>query len=108
MPEPQKLEIQNEVDENGVPTGGFARGIGVSITWQGAPLGRGGDRRKQTGAYVEDVLEACLGRLKYYQGTKFSCPENVLAISDLEGTLKWLHRRTEDREKRLVDGTSGI
>ena len=104
----QKLEIQNKLDDNGIPTGGFVRGIGIAIAWQDGPVGRDSERKEQTGAYVEDVLEACLIRLKYYQNTKFNCPENVLAISDLEGALKWLQRRTEDREKRLVEGTHGI
>jgi hypothetical protein len=104
----QKLEIQNTLDEKGIPSGGFVRGIGISITWQDSPLGRGADRKEQTGASLEDVLEACLSRLKYYQGTKFNCPENVMALSDLEGALKWIRKRTEGREKRLVEGTHGI
>ena len=101
----QKLEIQNKLDEHGIPTGGFVRGIGISISWQEGPLGRDGERKEQTGAYVEDVLTACLDRLKYYQNTRFSCPENVLAVSGLEDAIKWLKKRTEDREKRLVEGT---
>lgn len=108
MPPLQKLDIQNRLDDEGIPTGGFVRGIGIAIAWQDGPLGRDGDRKVQTGAYVEDVLEACLNRLKYYQSSKFNCPENVLAISELEDALKWLRRRTEDREKRLVEGTHKI
>lgn len=101
----QKLEVLNKLDDKGIPTGGFVRGIGIAIAWQDGPLGRDALRKEQTGAYVEDVLEACLMRLKYYQGTKFNCPENVLTISGLEGALKWLRTRTEEREKRLVEGT---
>jgi hypothetical protein len=108
MSQLQKLDIQNKLDEKGIPTGGFVRGIGIAIAWQEGPLVRDGERKEQTGAYVEDVLVACLDRLKYYQGTKFSCPENVLAVSELEDALKWLRRRTEDREKRLVEGTHQI
>ena len=105
MPQLQKLETQNKLDEHGIPTGGFVRGIGIAISWQEGPLGRDGDRKEQTGAYVEDVLVACLDRLKYYQNTKLSCPENVLAVSELEDAIKWLRIRTLDREKRLVEGT---
>ncbi len=108
MPELQKLDIQNKLDAQGIPTGGFVRGIGIDISWQEGPLGRDGERKEQTGAYVEDVLTACLNRLKYYQNTKFSCPENVLAVSELEDAIKWLRKRTEDREKRLVEGTHRI
>jgi len=104
----QKLETHNKLDEHGIPTGGSVRGIGIAIDWQEGPVGRDGDRKEQTGAYVEEVLVACLDRLGCYQNTKFSCPENVLAVSDLEGAIKWLRRRTEDREKRLVEGTHKI
>src|SRR5258708_3047247 len=105
MHELQKLEIQNKLDENGIPTGGSVHGIGIAISWQDGALGRDAGRKEQTGAYVEDILGACLDRLKYYQNTKFSCPENVLAASEIEGAIKWLRMRTEDREKRLVEGT---
>ncbi|SRR5579871_861037 len=102
----QKLEIQNNLDGNGIPAGGFVRGIGLAINWQEGPSGRGADRKEQTGARVEDVLNACLTRLKYYQGTKFNCPENVLALNGLESALQWLQKRNEDREKRQVKGTT--
>jgi hypothetical protein len=108
MASPQKLDIQNKLDEKGIPTGGFVRGIGIAISWQDGPLVMDGERKEQNGAYVEDVLGACLDRLKYYQNTKFSCPENVLAVSELEGALKWLQRRTEDREKRRVEGIHDV
>lgn len=101
----QTLQFQNKFDENGVPTGGMVKGIGIAISWQDGPLGRPEARKEQNGALVEDLLEACLGRLKQYQETKYSCPENVLAIGAIEEALKWLGKRTEDREKRLVEGT---
>jgi hypothetical protein len=104
----QKLDIQNKLDEQGIPSGGFVRGIGIAIDWQEGPVGRDGNRKEQTGAYVEDVLVACLDRVKYYQNSKFSCPENVLVVSQLEGAIQWLRKRTEDREKRLVEGTHQI
>ncbi|HTC19523.1 MAG TPA: hypothetical protein VK859_01650 [bacterium] len=108
MSQLQKLEFQNKLDANDIPTGGYVRGIGISITWQDGPIGRDGEKKIQNGAFVEDVLEACLSRLKYYQGTKFNCPENVLAVSGIEEAVKWLRQRTEDREKRLVEGTHQI
>ena len=102
----QNLEIANKTDENGIPAGGTAKGIGLSITWQDGPLGRGGDRKAQNGALVEDVLRVCLNRLKFNQASRLNCPENVLAISAVEEALKWLQNRTDDREKRLVEGTN--
>src|SRR6185503_17191007 len=104
----QKLDIQNKLDEHGIPTGGSVHGIGIAIAWQEGPLGRNAHRKEQTGALVEDVLGAYLERLKYYQNSKFSCPENVLAVSGIEGALKWLQKLTEDRENRLVEGTHHI
>jgi len=104
----QKLRIENKFDANGVPTGGTVTGIGIAIHWQDGPQGRNELKETQNGALVEDVLEACLGRLKQFQETRFSCPENVLAASSIEEALKWLHNRTEDREKRLVDGTHEV
>ena len=105
MDELQKLELQNQLDAQGAPTGGHVRGIGIAIDWQNGELGRGIDRKHQTGAYVEDLVAACLARLKFYQSSKLNCPENIMAISELEDALKWLRKRTEGREKRMVEGT---
>ncbi|HVZ79438.1 MAG TPA: hypothetical protein VHE12_01405 [bacterium] len=101
----QKMKTENKFDENGVPSGGTVRGIGLTVTWQEGPLGRPEARKEQNGALVEDLLQVCLDRLKLFQDTRFNCPENVLAASSIEEALKWLQKRTEDREKRLVDGT---
>lgn len=101
----QTLQFQNKFDENGIPTGGMVRGIGIAISWQDGPMGRPEARKEQNGALVEDLLEVCLGRLRQFQETKYGCPENVLATSAIEEALKWLRQRTEDREKRLVEGT---
>jgi len=106
MVQVQKMIMLNKVDENAVPTGGSVRGIGIAIDWQTGPLGKDAARKEQNGAFVEDVLVACLDRLKYYQNSKFNCPEYVLSISGLEEAIKWLGKRTEDREKRLVEGTN--
>ena len=106
MTQLQKLEIADKADENGIPAGGTVKGIGLSITWQDGPLGRGVERQVQNGALVEDVLAACLSRLKFHQASRLNCPENVLAINALEEAMKWLKNRTDDREKRLVEGTN--
>ena len=102
----QKLEIHEKLDESGIPAGGTVRGIGISITWQDGASGRGGDRVVQNGALVEDVLGACLSRVKFHQTSKMSCPENVLVISAIEQAIQLLQNRTDDREKRLVEGTN--
>ncbi len=62
-------------------------------------------RKEPNGAFVEDVLTACLRRLEHYNDTKFRCRENSLAITHIEEALHWLHARTANREGRGVEGT---
>lgn len=92
-------------DEYGMPAGGYAWGPGFRIEWQNGPLVVNGERRDQSGAFVEHVLEAALQRIQYYQSGKFSCRQNALAITKIEEALHWLHDRTAERERRGVEGT---
>ena len=101
---------QNDV--NGNPAGGDAHGKGFDIRWQDGPLGReeDGTRQEANGAFVEDVLEMVIHRMKYYQGEngdsdgRFKCRENALAITHLQEAAHWLEARTKDRERRGVEG----
>lgn len=98
----------NANDQNGNPTGGFVAGEGLNITWQDGPLGRGEERKKPNGAFVETVISAAKQRIEYYQtanGGKFACRENAIAITKLDEALLWLDKRTRDREARQVEGT---
>lgn len=104
----QKIECENYTDSDGNPTGGMVSGVGLSIEWQNGPLGRGEDRMKPNGAFVEGVIEAALVRLQYYQDSKFKCRENAIAVTKLEEALHWLNSRTESREAREVEGTHGV
>lgn len=106
----QNLEFDGEwVDPiTGNPAGGTTVGLGIDIRWQAGPLGRGDDRKLPNGAFVEGVILAALDRLQFYQSTKFSCRENALAITKLEEALHWLQHRTEDRERRGVEGTHEV
>lgn len=99
-----KLECKNTLDENGNPTGGWVRGVGLSIDWQDGPLGRGTEKKEPTGAFVEDVILAAIQRLQFYNDGKFRCRENSLAITHLEEALHWCQARHEDRERRGVQG----
>jgi hypothetical protein len=97
---------ENINDENGNPAGGSATGVGMMITWQNGPLGRGEDRKEPNGAFVETVIAAAKQRIEYYNNnTKFKCRENSMAITKLDEALMWLDSRTQDREKRGVEGT---
>ena len=93
---------------DGKPAGGVTTGKGISIEWQNGPLGRGDDRIEQNGAFVEGVINAALGRLRFYQSTEFNCAENEEAIRGLVGALAALHRRSHDREARQVEGTHAV
>lgn len=101
----QKIAENHTTDEAGNPTGGLTSGLGFSISWQNGPLGRGAERQEPNGAFVEGVLQAALGRLEFYQSTKFKCRENALAITKIEEALHWLQSRTAKREEREVEGT---
>lgn len=101
----QAIISENKVDENGNPTGGSVEGTGIKIVWQDGPLGRGSDRREPNGAFVEGVIAAALQRIKFYNASKFVCRENSIAATKLEEALLWLNSRTQDREKREVEGT---
>jgi hypothetical protein len=93
---------------DGAPAGGFTRGLGLDIVWQDGPLGTGADRIPPNGAFVEGVIAAAVDRLEYYQGTRFNCRENALAITKLQEALHWCGHRTADREARGVEGTHGV
>lgn len=101
----QKIEEQHENDAEGNPAGGYTSGVGISIHWQNGPLGRGADRKDPNGAFVEGVIQAAIGRIQYYQASKFASRENAIALTHLETALLWLGKRTADREERGVEGT---
>ena len=102
-----KTEIFEEhwLDNDGNPAGGVSFGRGFAISWQNGPLGRGEDRREPNGAFVEDVIAAAIGRIEFYQQSKFSCRENADALDHLRKAAEHLSSRTEEREKRSVEGT---
>lgn len=104
----QLIKESHESDSDGNPAGGVTTGTGISISWQNGPLQFGEKSKEPNGAFVEGVMQAALGRLKYYQSTKFSCRENALAITNLEEALHWCQHRTRDREERQVEGTHRV
>jgi hypothetical protein len=104
----QKITEDHALDVAGNPAGGTTSGLGISITWQNGPLGRGEDRKEPNGAFVEGVVQAAIGRLEFYQTAnngKFFCDENSAAIRALREALRMLERRTMLRKARGVEGT---
>ena len=104
----QEIHETHTTDVDGNPAGGLTTGIGIQIDWQDGPLGRGEDRKLPNGAFVEGVIQAAIGRLKFYQASQFKCEENEEAIGYLEAALSALDRRTADREDREVEGTHEV
>lgn len=80
-------------DEDGNPAGGYTTGKWIDIEWQNGPLDGA-----PNGAFVEEVIKAAIGRLKFYQESKSAGRENALAITKLEEAMHWLHARTADRK----------
>ena len=104
----QSINESHATDTIGNPTGGTTTGLGISVKWQDGPLGRGDERHLPNGAFVEGVIAAALGRLYFYQTSKFKCRENALAITKLEEAIHWLDHRTQERDGRGVEGTHEV
>ena len=103
-----KFEAMNFIDENGKPAGGHVVGIGLTITWQDGPLGRGEGRKEPNGAFVETVIAAVIQRVEYYQAGEFACVYNEHALKYLKDALMVFNDRTKDRESREVEGTHTV
>jgi hypothetical protein len=95
-------------DHEGNPTGGTSSGRGFTISWQNGQLGRGNDRLEPNGAFVEDVLDAVIQRIEFYQNSKFACKDNQDALDSLYEAATFLDRRTKEREARQVEGTHKV
>lgn len=101
------IAAENRDDADGNPAGGFAVGVGFEIEWQDGPTRdqETGQKLKQTGAFVEDVILAVTQRLEYYQAGRFASPYNTAALEHLQRATVALESRRRDREARGVDGT---
>lgn len=100
----------HRVDAHGKPDGGQTWGQGFTIAWQAGPLGSPDDpsRKPPNGAFVEDIIEAAVKRLQFYQTTDFKCDENQEALSYLYKAQCTLAARTKKRTERKVEGTHQV
>jgi hypothetical protein len=57
------------------------------------------------GCQNEDLIAIVIDRLQGFQGGKFSCRENAIALTKLEEVLMWLRKGTDNRVARGVEGT---
>jgi hypothetical protein len=95
-------------DADGNPAGGTTFGQGFAIGWQNGPLNRGEKRLEPNGAFVEDIIAVAIGRIEFYQSSKFACWHNAEAMKHLIKAGEVLNARTADREKREVEGTHAV
>ena len=56
------------------------------------------------GCFNEDLIAVVIDRLRGFQDGDFPCRENALALTKLEEALHWLDSRTQDRQRRGVEG----
>jgi hypothetical protein len=103
--EERNFDETHWLDSAGRSAGGCTTGVGFTISWQNGPLGRDGDRKKPNGAFVEDIIDAAIGRLEFCQSGQFASEYNERAIAKLRLAVTELNNRTADREKRAVEGT---
>lgn len=74
----------------------------AEVKFQKGPIKENG----VNGIANEDLIVMVIDRLQSFQESDYKCRENAIAITKLEEALLWLRKRTMDREKRQVEGTS--
>lgn len=58
------------------------------------------------GVTNEALLAIVIDRLRSFQSGPFACRDNAVALTYCEEALMWLQRRTRERIKRGVEGTT--
>lgn len=101
----QDIQATHMTDRDGNPAGGRTLGVGIAVSWQDGPLGRGADRKEPNGAFVETVVDVAIDRLEFYQNSKFACAENAEALLHLNRAKAAMNRRTARREEKGIEGT---
>ena len=75
----------------------------ISFTIQNGPVKEVG----VNGCQIDTIVEAAKTIIEGLN-KNFPSRENAMAITKLDECLMWLDKRTKDREKRQVEGTSQI
>lgn len=101
---------RNYVDAAGNPSGGYAHGPGMCVSFQDGPRGRdaGGELLPANGAFVEDLLVAARQRLAFFQESKFAHDSNDECIRHLDYCIDALHARAKERASRGVLGANVV
>ena len=84
---------------NGETDGGLAYGVGFTISWQRGCTNHDNYNSKTSiigakpnGAFVEDIIDVCIGRLEHLQSTLSAVAKNDMAIAHLKEALGALQR----------------
>lgn len=72
------------------------------ILFQNGPIKEAG----VNGITQEVLLEIVADRLRSFQAGPYSSKENAVALTHVETAQLWLQKRTQDRLRRGVEGTS--
>lgn len=81
---------------------GSPQPVFCEVHFQNGPIKEAG----VNGVMNEDLLAIVIDRLQGFQAGQFACRENAIALTKLEEAVLWLRKRTMDRERRGVEGTS--
>lgn len=92
-----------EISETEYPLQQVAGEFGA-VRFQKGPIQEAG----VNGCHNEDLLAIVIDRLRGFQSGPFRCRENALALTKLEDALHWLNHRTQERQKRGVEGTDTV
>lgn len=78
---------------------GVYEGPNWSIKWQNGSMSLG-----RNGAITEEILDALITHLSFFQHGKYACRENALAITKLEEAKHWVLHRKQLREEQNLKG----
>jgi len=76
----------------------------ADVIFQNGPIPENG----VNGLTQEVLLEIVEHRLACFQDGPFACLENKKALQSLQRAKRWLHRRTQQRMNRGVEGTHTV
>lgn len=80
---------------------GMLKQVECSIEFQNGPIKEAG----VNGISGEALLAIVEDRLKDFQAGQYACRENACALTKIQEAMMWLHRRTNERLQRGVEGT---
>lgn len=74
------------------------------VNFQNGPIKEAG----VNGVMNEDLVAIVIDRMRGFQSGDYACRQNALALTKLEEALMWMRDRTNERDRRGVEGTSTV